>query len=64
MCDEEDEDALDIYDDLSDTDEEEDIEQESTCSESSQARYSVENSYNDEKEQACISLGDISKNIG
>lgn len=63
---EEEKDGLDIYDELSESDEdcEEDIENESTDSDSTQCRYSVENSYNDEKEQACISLGEICKHMG
>ncbi|KAI4469507.1 importin beta [Holotrichia oblita] len=62
---EEEKEGLDIYDELSESDEgEEDIEIESSSSDSTQCRYSVENSYNDEKEQACISLTDLSKKLG
>lgn len=57
---------MDIYDELSETDDEgeDDIETESTDSDSTQCRYSVENSYNDEKEQACVSLSEICKHMG
>lgn len=65
-CDEDEKEAIDVYDDLSDSEAEEDIDGdgESECSDSSNYRYTVENSYNDEKEQACVSLMDISKNMG
>ncbi|GJQ87137.1 hypothetical protein Trydic_g23982 [Trypoxylus dichotomus] len=62
---EEEKEGLDIYDELSESDEgEEDIEIESSSSDSTQCRYSVENSYNDEKEQACLSLTDLAKKLG
>lgn len=63
---EEDKDGVDLYGELSESDEEgeEDIGNESTSSESTICRYSVENSYNDEKEQACLSLTEICKHIG
>lgn len=55
-----------MYDDLSDSDEdEEDIDIASTSSAgSTQCRYSVENSYNEEKEQACLALREICLNAG
>lgn len=44
---------------------EEDIENASTSSaDSTQCRYSVENSYNEEKEQACLALKEICVNTG
>lgn len=65
--DEEDKDDIDVYAELSDENEdgEEDIEGESSVSDdSTQCRYSVENSYNDEKEQACLALREICLNTG
>lgn len=64
--DEEEKDGIDLYDELSESDEdvEEDIECESSSSDSTQCRYSVENSYNDEKEQACLSITEICKYMG
>lgn len=63
---EEERDAVDLYDELSESEneDEEDIDNVSTDSDSTQCRYSVENSYNDEKEQACISLAEICKQMG
>ncbi|XP_022906239.1 importin-4-like [Onthophagus taurus] len=57
--------GLDLYDDISgsENEDEEDIENESVSSDSTQCRYSVENSYNDEKEQACLSLTELSKKL-
>ncbi|CAH1164397.1 unnamed protein product [Phyllotreta striolata] len=68
--DNEDKDEIDVYAELSDEDDieediEEDIDGSSVNSEdSTQCRYSVENSYNEEKEQACSSLKDICMNTG
>ncbi|XP_049818951.1 importin-4-like isoform X2 [Aethina tumida] len=65
--DEEDKDDIDVYAELSDEDPdvEEDIENASTSSaDSTQCRYSVENSYNEEKEQACLALKEICVNTG
>lgn len=61
---EEEKDDLDVYGELSDDEDvEEDIE--STSSEDSAAcRYSVENAYNEEKEQACLALREICINTG
>lgn len=54
---------MDVYDELSDTEDEEDVDVESSSSDSSaQCRYSVENSYNEEKEQACLTLREICSN--
>lgn len=55
-----------MYDELSESDEDdEDIDIGSTSSTSSvQCRYSVENSYNEEKEQACLALREICLNTG
>ncbi|XP_056634376.1 importin-4-like [Diorhabda carinulata] len=63
----EDKDEIDVYGELSEDDEdiEEDIDGSSSGSgDSTQCRYSVENSYNEEKEQACLSLKDICLNTG
>ncbi|XP_017781860.1 PREDICTED: importin-4-like [Nicrophorus vespilloides] len=58
-------DGLDIYDELSDSDNgEEDIDGESESSDDTQCRYTVENSYNEEKEQACLSITEICKHMG
>lgn len=66
--DEDEKDEIDVYGELSDEDEdniEEDIENSSSASEdSTQYRYSVENSYNEEKEQACLALREICLNTG
>ncbi|CAG9833231.1 unnamed protein product [Diabrotica balteata] len=65
--DDEDKDEIDVYAELSEEDDdiEEDIDGSSTGSaDSAQCRYSVENSYNEEKEQACLSLKDICVNTG
>lgn len=60
---EEEKEGLDVYDELSDSEDEEDIDVESSSSGSSaQCRYSVENSYNEEKEQACLTLREICLN--
>nr|CAH7764214.1 unnamed protein product [Callosobruchus chinensis] len=64
---EEEKDGIDIYADLSDEEEdvEEDIDGSSSGSvDSAQCRYSVENSYNEEKEQACLALREICVNTG
>nr|CAI5837652.1 unnamed protein product [Callosobruchus analis] len=64
---EEEKDGIDIYADLSEEDEdvEEDIDGSSSGSvDSAQCRYSVENSYNEEKEQACLALREICVNTG
>ncbi|XP_068893273.1 importin-4-like [Tenebrio molitor] len=58
---------LDVYGELSDDDEdeEEDIDVASSSSaDSTHCRYSVENSYNEEKEQACLALREICINTG
>ncbi|CAG9821795.1 unnamed protein product [Phaedon cochleariae] len=58
---------VDVYADLSDEEEdiEEDIDGSSTGSaDSAQCRYSVENSYNEEKEQACLALREICVHTG
>ncbi|KAJ8957095.1 hypothetical protein NQ318_007310 [Aromia moschata] len=63
---EEEKDDIDVYE-FSDEDEdvEEDIEGSSSGSaDSTQCRYSVENSYNEEKEQACLALREICLNTG
>ncbi|XP_018320441.1 importin-4 isoform X2 [Agrilus planipennis] len=60
-------DGADIYDDLSDSEDdlEEDIEIGSdTDTDSTQCKYSVENAYIDEKEQACITLRELCRNVG
>ncbi|XP_050295458.1 importin-4-like [Anthonomus grandis grandis] len=66
--DEEDKDKIDVYGELSDDEDEnceEDIEGSSEASDdSAQCRYSVENSYNEEKEQACLALREICINTG
>ncbi|XP_066250026.1 importin-4-like [Euwallacea similis] len=65
--DEEQKEEVDVYGDLSDEEGngEEDIEGSSTASEdSTQCRYSVENSYNEEKELACQALREICSNTG
>ncbi|ENN75169.1 hypothetical protein YQE_08282, partial [Dendroctonus ponderosae] len=66
--DEEEKDEIDVYGELSDEDEEnieEDIDNSSSASDdSNQYRYSVENSYNEEKEQACLALREICLNTG
>lgn len=51
------------------SDEEEDVEEDidvssSASADSTQCRYSVENSYNEEKEQACLALREICINTG
>ncbi|CAH1990534.1 unnamed protein product [Acanthoscelides obtectus] len=64
---EEEKDGIDIYADLSDEEDdvEEDIDGSSSGSvDSAQCRYSVENSYNEEKEQACLALREICVNTG
>ncbi|XP_074042768.1 importin-4 [Leptinotarsa decemlineata] len=63
---EEEKDDVDVYAELSeDEDVEEDIEVSSSGSaDSTQCRYSVENSYNEEKEQACLALREICLNTG
>ncbi|KAG5874324.1 hypothetical protein JTB14_016355 [Gonioctena quinquepunctata] len=64
---EEEKDDVDVYAELSDEDDdvEEDIEVSSSGSvDSTQCRYSVENSYNEEKEQACLALREICVNTG
>lgn len=58
---------MNLYGDLSDEDDvtEEDIDDDSSASaDSTQCRYSVENSYNEEKEQACLALKEICVNTG
>lgn len=59
---------VDVYaelSDISDEDAEEDIDRSSSESEdSTQCRYSVGNSYNEEKEQACLALREICINTG
>ncbi|KAJ8963724.1 hypothetical protein NQ317_011346 [Molorchus minor] len=63
---EDDKDEIDVYE-FSDEDEdvEEDIDGSSSGSvDSAQCRYSVENSYNEEKEQACLALREICINTG
>ncbi|CAG9770533.1 unnamed protein product [Ceutorhynchus assimilis] len=64
--DEEQKEDIDVYAGLSDDDDkgEEDIEDDSSSSDDSQCRYSVENSYNEEKEQACLALRVICANTG
>ncbi|XP_060535658.1 importin-4-like isoform X2 [Cylas formicarius] len=65
--DEDEKEDVNVYGELSDedNDDEEDIEGDSSASEdSTQCRYSVENSYNEEKEQACLALREICLNIG
>ncbi|PNF42980.1 hypothetical protein B7P43_G09585 [Cryptotermes secundus] len=59
--------AFPVYEDLSDTSEEEDIEKDSEEDEVEDediAGYSVENVYVEEKEEACIALTEIAKNTG
>ncbi|KAK6629085.1 hypothetical protein RUM43_002902 [Polyplax serrata] len=57
--------VLPIYDDLSDTADEEDIDNVSEVSSDSGAdHYTVENSYVIEKEEACLSLKDIASHSG
>lgn len=55
-----------MYAELSeDEDVEEDIDGSSSDSlDSAQCRYSVENSYNEEKEQACLAMKEICLNTG
>ncbi|KAJ8943944.1 hypothetical protein NQ314_009608 [Rhamnusium bicolor] len=63
----EEKDEIDVYAELSDEDDdfEEDIEASSSGSaDSTQCRYSVENSYNEEKEQACLALREICLHTG
>ncbi|XP_018577628.1 importin-4 [Anoplophora glabripennis] len=55
--------------DLESSDEEENVEEDidvssSASADSTQCRYSVENSYNEEKEQACLALREICINTG
>lgn len=67
VLEEEEKDKLDIYDELSDDDEnyEEDIDGQSSASDDSeQCKYMVENAYVEEKEQACITLKEICENVG
>lgn len=56
---------MDVYDDLSESDDdfEEDIASTSS-GDSEQCKYMVENSYVEEKEQACITLKEICANVG
>lgn len=54
-----------MYEDLSDTPDEEDIDNESEVSSDSCAvQYSVENAYVEEKEEACLALKDIALHTG
>lgn len=66
--DEDDKEDIDVYGKLSDDEDEndeEDIEGSSSASDDSLPRgYSVENSYNEEKEQACLALREICCNTG
>ncbi|KAF5282240.1 hypothetical protein FQA39_LY17660 [Lamprigera yunnana] len=64
--DEDDKDGVDLYDDSeSDNDFEEDIEiASSTTEDSEQCKFMVENSYVDEKEQACTTLKEFCVNVG
>lgn len=59
---------MNIYGDLSEGEDadEEDIDDASSSAsaDSTQCRYSVENSYNEEKEQACLALKEICLNTG
>ncbi|KAK4877680.1 hypothetical protein RN001_010186 [Aquatica leii] len=61
-----DKDGVDLYDDSeSDNEFEEDIEiASSTTDDSEQCKYMVENSYVDEKEQACRTLKELCANVG
>lgn len=57
--------ALDVYDDLSDSNDEEDIENESTDEEDDDvAGYILENSYIEEKEEACLALREFAIHTG
>ncbi|CAG2058168.1 unnamed protein product [Timema podura] len=63
---EEENNAFPVYDDLSDTPDEEDIENESEGEEEDEdiTGYSVENAYVDEKEEACLALKELSEHTG
>ncbi|KAJ3660491.1 hypothetical protein Zmor_004938 [Zophobas morio] len=64
---EEEKEDLDVYAELSDDDEEEEEDLDvasSSSADSTHCRYSVENSYNEEKEQACLALREICINTG
>ncbi|XP_075230407.1 importin-4-like [Lycorma delicatula] len=57
--------AFPVYEDLSDTADEEDIDHESDISEDEDvAAYTVENAYVEEKEEACVALREIAENTG
>jgi len=57
------EDGFTLYDDLSDSEGEEDIEKSSESSEEPE-EFSVENPYMDEKEEGCVALKEFAKNAG
>lgn len=57
--------AFPVYEDLSDTADEEDIDHESDVSDDEDvAEYRVENAYVEEKEEACLALREIAENTG